>query len=95
MEPIEALDLEQVAVEVTDNAYQSARDEWEEISARYAELRGNSSGNLGEITGLIKKYAPTTAKYLGGPAAGAAVATMLANDGGFSKVIGTVSKIFG
>jgi hypothetical protein len=50
---------------------------------------------MDKLVKLIQKHGPMMAKWFGGPAAGAAAAAMLANDGGFSQIINAVSSIFG
>lgn len=97
-ETLAALSDEEKAMTLTAERYEEARKEWEEIETRYAKLRANLSDDddgdtLDRVTGLVRRFGPTAAKWFGGPAAGASIASFMADDGGFAEFTGVFSLI--
>jgi hypothetical protein len=91
MEQIQKAAEMRAALEASLAAHQKQCDE---INGALNELRGPSPDRLDKITGLIRKYGPKVAMYLGGPAAGAALTSAMADDGAFSGIAGLFTRIF-
>ena len=61
---------------------------WDEIGER------NSPGVRATFFRALKQYGPQVMAWIGGPAAGATVAAVLAEDGAFSQLLGMFSGLF-
>ncbi len=98
-ETLKAIAAEEKLLALTDENYRKAREEWSDIDRRYAALRsGPSDGDgdaLARIADLVRRHGPTAAKWLVGPAGGAAAAGLLADDGAFTSIIGKIGQLFG
>ncbi len=99
-ETINALDVEKKATALAEERFQESLKEWEEIQTLRTTLHPEpASRQFGEgdtldrITDLTRRFGPTAAKWFGGPAAGAAVASFMADDGGFAGFTGVFSLI--
>ena len=70
-----------------DKAFAEVKAAFQAVEARYMALRGAKSDGgdtMDRIATLVRKYGPVAAKYFGGPAAGAAATTIMADGGSFS-----------
>ena len=91
------IDAALAARERADAAYAEARETWSRIEARHAALTGTAAPGdvLDRLVALARAHGPRVAALLGGPAAGAAAATFLADDGGFTGIDDVFSRIGG
>lgn len=95
-ETLSALESEKTASSKSDELYKSAKEMFTKIEAAYMDIRGGvGADGLGKITNLIRKYGPTAMKYLGGPAGGAAITAMMADQGSFSGIKDVFGKVLG
>lgn len=74
--------------------YEAARSDWQKIEEDYADLTGVAQvkQSVGE---MVRTYGPTVAKWIGGPAAAAAVTGLIADPGAFSGIGGVIGKLLG
>lgn len=81
-----------------DNAYTEAYDDFAATRLNYEKLMGTGTGGpagLGNIMGMVKKYAPMALKYFGAGGAGAGLLLALAQDGTGSGILSRIGGIFG
>lgn len=82
------------ARETAATEYAAAEEEWRKIEADYAELIGVAQ--IKQTFGdMVRTYGPTVAKWIGGPAAAAAVTGLVADPGAFSGLGGVFGKLLG
>ncbi|MBE0530413.1 MAG: hypothetical protein IH626_06255 [Rhodospirillales bacterium] len=74
--------------------YQNAKAAWEQIEEEYADLTGAAAVKQ-SMAEMAATYGPTLAKWIGGPAAGAAVAGVVADPGAFAGLGGVFGKLLG
>lgn len=95
-ETLEALAAEEVATALTDERYEEAQKEWEEILARRAALRPTFSDGDVLVRGadLVRRHGPKAAKYLGYPGLATAItAASMAEEGTFFGESGILSIV--
>ena len=76
-----------------NEAFESAKIQWDALVAKNAEINGGVIPS--DVQTLIKKYGPKIAMLVGGPAAGAAVTAGVADGGAFDGLAGVLGSLLG
>lgn len=85
------------ARKASDMAYDAAKTEWESVRDQWQAMRGGGVDGdfITRIAALVRKFGPKLATRMGYPGAAAGLTALLANDGGFSGILGSLKGLFG
>lgn len=80
-----------------ENAYTEAFDDFAATELMYRKLTGTEAtgARLGNIMGLVEKYAPMALKYFGAGGVGAGALLALAKDGTGAGILSKITGLFG
>lgn len=80
-----------------EDAYTQAFDEFAEVEQAYRKFFGTTgdTGGMGNVMGMVKKYAPMALKYFGAGGVGAGALLALAKDGTGAGILSKITGLFG